>query len=309
MKRCPRCGETKPLSEFHANKSRRDGVQTYCKPCRRQIDHDRYERFRRTRVPTRKWERGRAEWLLSLKNGRPCTDCGGTFSPEVMQWDHLPGNAKLGNISTDFRGRSRQEVLDEIAKCELVCANCHAIRTFQRAGWGGWAGTTVTETDEGQETVLASGDDVAENTLFRRCVMCGLVKPTSEFHNSRTGQFSYCRECRRAYDRRYYHERGKPARQGRKRTRAIKARAWMAELKDGLPCTDCGDVFPVWVMHWDHLPGYEKLGCISEMVGNRSRAITIAELKKCELVCANCHVLRTIGRARSTRRSRASCLS
>jgi len=50
-------------------------------------------------------------------------------------------------------------------------------------------------------------------------------------------------------------------------------------------------------MHWDHLPGYEKLGCISEMVGNRSRSITIAELNKCELVCANCHVLRTTKRA------------
>jgi hypothetical protein len=50
-------------------------------------------------------------------------------------------------------------------------------------------------------------------------------------------------------------------------------------------------------MHWDHLPGYEKLGCVSEMVGNRSRKTTIAELKKCELVCANCHVLRTISRA------------
>jgi len=73
----------------------------------------------------------------------------------------------------------------------------------------------------------------------------------------------------------------------------------MATLKGGMPCADCGQVFPVWVMHWDHLPGYEKLGCISEMVGSRSRAITIAELKKCELVCANCHVVRTITRARS----------
>jgi hypothetical protein len=52
-----------------------------------------------------------------------------------MQWDHLPGRLKLGNISTDFRGRSRQDILDEIAKCELVCANCHALRTAERAGW------------------------------------------------------------------------------------------------------------------------------------------------------------------------------
>ena len=139
MKRCARCGETKQLSEFHVHRGRRDGVQTYCKTCRAQIDHERYERIRGTRVPTRNWERGRAEWLLSLKAGRPCTDCGLVFRPEVMQWDHLPGALKLGNISTDVRGRSREEILDEIAKCELVCANCHAIRTFRRAGWGSWS--------------------------------------------------------------------------------------------------------------------------------------------------------------------------
>jgi hypothetical protein len=73
--------------------------------------------------------------MLSLKTDRPCTDCGKIFPPQVMQWDHLPGNVKLGNISTGIRDRSREEVLDEIAKCELVCANCHALRTFERAGW------------------------------------------------------------------------------------------------------------------------------------------------------------------------------
>jgi hypothetical protein len=129
----------KALSDFHKNKNRRDGVQVYCKPCRAVIDHKRYERRRGTHVPTRVWERGRAEWLLSLKRGRPCTDCGRVFPPEVMQWDHLPGLPKFGNISTDLRKRSREEVLREIAKCELVCTNCHTIRTFARAGWGNWS--------------------------------------------------------------------------------------------------------------------------------------------------------------------------
>lgn len=133
--------------------------------------------------------------------------------------------------------------------------------------------------------------------LLRRCARCGLWKPESEFHKSRTGQFSYCRECRCAYDRRYYHERGKPSRLARHRVREQAARAWMASMKEGIPCTDCGQVFPVWVMHWDHLPGYEKLGPISSLVGSRRRTLILAELKKCELVCGNCHVIRTISRA------------
>ena len=143
---------------------------------------------------------------------------------------------------------------------------------------------------------FASVEDISVGLVFKHCAMCGQWKAASEFHNSRTGQFSYCRECRRAYDRRYYQERG-TARRARQRRRKLEARAWMAALKKGVPCTDCGQTFPVWVMHWDHLPGYQKVGSISAMVGSRSRTITIAELQKCELVCGNCHVLRTISRS------------
>ena len=56
-----------------------------------------------------------------------------------MQWDHLPGFKKRGDISSDFWGRREDDILREIAKCELVCTNCHAIRTFRRSGWGDWS--------------------------------------------------------------------------------------------------------------------------------------------------------------------------
>ena len=134
----------KPYSEFHKNRARRDGLQGYCKPCRAAIDRAEYERSRGKRIATRTWERGRAAWLLSLKTGRPCTDCQRIFPPQVMQWDHLPGTQKLGDISTGLRGRSREQILEEITKCELVCANCHTIRTFERNGWA--SSWSVTET-------------------------------------------------------------------------------------------------------------------------------------------------------------------
>lgn len=50
-----------------------------------------------------------------------------------MQWDHLPGTLKLGDISS-LIGLPRERVLAELAKCELVCANCHAARTYRRSG-------------------------------------------------------------------------------------------------------------------------------------------------------------------------------
>src|SRR5438093_12375480 len=137
VKLCPRCREVKALSEFSKNPRRRDGVNSICKTCRRIYDHERYERIHGRSIdyqPLRS-ERGRRAWLRSLKEGKPCTDCGRTYPPQVMQWDHKPGFQKLGDITIDFWGPGREDILAEIAKCDLVCANCHAIRTFTRSGW------------------------------------------------------------------------------------------------------------------------------------------------------------------------------
>ena len=74
-------------------------------------------------------------WNRELKSRTPCADCGGRFHPDAMTWDHLPGHEKLSDISTLIRRRFRRKViLDEIEKCELVCANCHAVRTYERRG-------------------------------------------------------------------------------------------------------------------------------------------------------------------------------
>jgi len=145
----------------------------------------------------------------------------------------------------------------------------------------------------------ASGVDTDDPLhVVRSCARCGEPKPMSDFHRSRTGQFSYCGDCRRAYDRSYYAERGKDARLARSRAWRDGRRAWMAALKEGRACADCGGMFPPFVMHWDHLPGHVKIAEISAMVGNRRREVVIEELAKCELVCANCHVMRTVNRAR-----------
>ena len=129
------------------------------------------------------------------------------------------------------------------------------------------------------------------------CARCLEWKAASEFHNSRTGQFSYCRDCRNTYDREYYAERGKAARLSRRRAAIDAAREWMNSLKAGVPCADCGEIFPAFVMHWDHLPEFEKVSEISSMIGYRKRDAIVEEMKKCELVCANCHVMRTVRRA------------
>lgn len=137
MKHCPKCGISKPLTDFHLNHLKRDGRQGYCKPCRAEIDHAVYVRNKRLGLRAarrREFDRSRQEWIRSLKLGQRCVDCGGSFLPEAMQWDHLPGAEKRGDVSA-LRGLSKSQILAEIAKCELVCTNCHVLRTFTRAGW------------------------------------------------------------------------------------------------------------------------------------------------------------------------------
>lgn len=64
----------------------------------------------------------------------PCTDCGQQYAYYVMDFDHL--DDKTDNINTLIRNYGRARVLAEIAKCEVVCSNCHRIRTHMRCPGG-----------------------------------------------------------------------------------------------------------------------------------------------------------------------------
>ncbi len=71
------------------------------------------------------------EHVQKLKESNPCTDCGNLFPHYVMQWDHL--NNKVMDVSRMVQSGNCIETIEkEIAKCELVCANCHCIRTHNR---------------------------------------------------------------------------------------------------------------------------------------------------------------------------------
>lgn len=85
------------------------------------------------------------EFLHDAKTG-PCTDCGVQYPIHVMQLDHRPNTGKAFNVTSLLWGKKdagRDAAIQnygsamaaaraEIAKCDLVCANCHAERTFSR---------------------------------------------------------------------------------------------------------------------------------------------------------------------------------
>lgn len=68
----------------------------------------------------------------ALKESKPCLDCGVSYPYYVMQFDHT-GSDKVGSISKMVSSRISWAAIQlEIAKCDLVCANCHAARTWGR---------------------------------------------------------------------------------------------------------------------------------------------------------------------------------
>ena len=71
------------------------------------------------------------KYIRGLKESNSCTDCGKFYPFYVMHFDHLPGSIKVSGLS-QMRTWSLEKIKTEIAKCELVCANCHAIRTYIR---------------------------------------------------------------------------------------------------------------------------------------------------------------------------------
>lgn len=65
-----------------------------------------------------------------LKSG--CADCGYRAHPAALEFDHRPGSVKCFNVMEKVGSYSMDVIWAEIQKCEVVCANCHAIRTTSR---------------------------------------------------------------------------------------------------------------------------------------------------------------------------------
>lgn len=62
----------------------------------------------------------------------PCVDCGVQYPPMAMDFDHISDNKKLNISVMVIQCASKARIRREMAKCELVCSNCHRVRTFRR---------------------------------------------------------------------------------------------------------------------------------------------------------------------------------
>ncbi len=131
------CGENKALSQFSRNRHRSDGVQSYCTDCRREYLRRHYARniakYRSAARARNERRRAAIRWVIDRAKDRPCSDCGLRYPPYVMDFDHRDSTRKRFNIGRDAFALIPDAVLrEEIEKCDVVCSNCHRMRTHGR---------------------------------------------------------------------------------------------------------------------------------------------------------------------------------
>jgi hypothetical protein len=76
-------------------------------------------------------QRTRRRELIAKYKDVPCTDCGQKFPPCAMDFNHVNGDKKFSIANKSMTGI--EQIRKEMEKCEVVCANCHRVRTWKRA--------------------------------------------------------------------------------------------------------------------------------------------------------------------------------
>ena len=138
MKLCKKCNIIKPFSEYHKDKSRKDGYVYYCAQCnndRLKILYDKNIVERRKNSVLKKhqyYSRNRDHIYNFLKSSK-CIDCGDDRW-QVLEFDHI-NDKKYGICDMMGRCMSISNIDKEISKCEVRCANCHRLKTAKQFGW------------------------------------------------------------------------------------------------------------------------------------------------------------------------------
>lgn len=128
MKHCHRCERTLNITDFGKNSSKKDGLQSQCKTCRREVNNLHYKKSEVRRNTIRKNNKlsiDEAKAVLDgIKENSSCPFCG-EGSSCTLDFHHTNSSDKKFNVSHGVGRVSVKTLLSEIGKCILLCSNCH----------------------------------------------------------------------------------------------------------------------------------------------------------------------------------------
>jgi hypothetical protein len=130
---CSICKQVKNLEkDFYKGRGYRGGYRSHCKKCARSFKTQTPEQ---TLLRVYRTRRRNRQFIWDYYSTHPCVDCGEP-DPRVLELDHCRGDDKVAGVSQLVHNtRSLKTIVAEIAKCDVVCANCHRIRTCETQGW------------------------------------------------------------------------------------------------------------------------------------------------------------------------------
>jgi predicted HNH restriction endonuclease len=91
--------------------------------------HKEYMKENAAKLYPKQKERYRAQKIRAIEfMGGKCADCNGVFHPAVFDLHHVDGSGKELSTRRGWTALHWDKVVMELAKCVLLCANCHRIR-------------------------------------------------------------------------------------------------------------------------------------------------------------------------------------
>lgn len=233
MKECSKCHKMKELQHFYKNSYTKDGYMTYCKECQ----HLSNKPKRKTRMDE-----------MRIMAGGKCNRCGYWKCLDALDFHHKDNSTKCFNIGS-FKG-SKSQLLKEISKSELLCANCHS-----------------KETSNLHRLILSEGKPE------KICSSCNQMLPYSWYdkrNDTKDGYYPMCKNCRLNYqaERRHYNKKH------------------LISLLGGC-CEKCGED-DIRVLDFHHKNSTTKCFNIADRL-DRRLGVLEKEALKCKLLCRNCH--------------------
>jgi len=127
MKDCYKCGETKDEAEFSMNKNKKDGLNSECKECQKAYFREYYKKNKKKHIKAvTKTIHYKRQQLAFIKLETGCSKCGYKEHPSALHFHHRDPSQKKFDISRcGYYGM--EDLLNEINKCDVICANCHSI--------------------------------------------------------------------------------------------------------------------------------------------------------------------------------------
>lgn len=131
MKTCTKCGLTKCRGSFAKNAARKDGLQSWCRECK-SISDKRYYSSHKAKMRQQINAARDASRAISQRKlcdylaDNPCVNCGND-DIRVLQFHHRDPSTKERSVSELVSKYSWRRCLEEISKCDVMCANCHIV--------------------------------------------------------------------------------------------------------------------------------------------------------------------------------------